>query len=217
MVLLNTTYFKAALRPLIAEWILVYLRSKKIAGIEDKDVIEYLMRTKGTVAIEQRVQKSLPGEFVQLLNLSHDWLQSYLPHVLGKINRVNFGLLTAADYARAIALDPQMPKSRKLLAVPFVGKDVPSRSSEFAHPDVVIGLSIAAYRYEGLRLMDFMTVSAASFFLIFLNFVGTHHFTFNNGARTWPLQEATCMFAMAGLDQAYRWEKDNVLCSSGYL
>lgn len=32
-----------------------------------------------------------------------------------------------------------MPKSRKLLAVPFVGKDVPSRASEFSHPDVVIG------------------------------------------------------------------------------
>ena len=31
---------------------------------------------------------------------------------------------------------------------------VPSRSSEFAHPDVLIGLSILAYRYEGLRLQD---------------------------------------------------------------
>jgi hypothetical protein len=39
--------------------------------------------------------------------------------------------------------------------VPFVGKDVPSRSSEFAHPDIVIGLSILAYRYEGLRQRDF--------------------------------------------------------------
>lgn len=34
-----------------------------------------------------------------------------------------------------------MPKSRKLLAVPFVGKDVPSRASEFSHPDVVVGES----------------------------------------------------------------------------
>ena len=31
---------------------------------------------------------------------------------------------------------------------------MPSRSSEFAHPDVLIGLSILAYRYEGLRLQD---------------------------------------------------------------
>ncbi|CAN0528892.1 unnamed protein product, partial [Ectocarpus sp. 12 AP-2014] len=48
-----------------------------------------------------------------------------------------------------------MPKSRKLLAVPFVGKDVPSRASEFSHPDVVVGLTILAYRYEGLRMSDF--------------------------------------------------------------
>ena len=34
------------------------------------------------------------------------------------------------------------------MAVPYVGKDVPSRSSEFAHPDVLIGLTVLAYRYE---------------------------------------------------------------------
>ena len=54
-----------------------------------------------------------------------------------------------------------MPKSRRLLAVPFVGKDVPSQSSEFSHPDVVIGLSVLAYRYEGLRRNDFDVVMTA--------------------------------------------------------
>lgn len=34
-------------------------------------------------------------------------------------------------------------------------QDVPSRSSEFAHPDVIIGLTVLAYRYEGLRWTDF--------------------------------------------------------------
>lgn len=32
---------------------------------------------------------------------------------------------------RAIAVDPLMPRTRAKLAVPFVGKDSPSRSSEF--------------------------------------------------------------------------------------
>ena len=45
--------------------------------------------------------------------------------------------------------------SRQLLAVPFVGKDVPSSQSEFSHADVVILLSAAAYRLEGLRPSDF--------------------------------------------------------------
>ncbi len=35
----------------------------------------------------------------------------------------------------------------QLTAVPFVGKDVPSTRSEFAHPDVVIGCTILAYRF----------------------------------------------------------------------
>ena len=52
-------------------------------------------------------------------------------------------------------IDPRMPQSRKLVAVPFVGKDVPSRASEFAHPDIVLGFTILAYRYEGLRATDF--------------------------------------------------------------
>ena len=48
-----------------------------------------------------------------------------------------------------------MPRSRFKLAVPFVGKDVPAQASEFAHPDVILGLSVLAYRYEGLREAEF--------------------------------------------------------------
>ncbi len=47
-----------------------------------------------------------------------------------------------------------VPMSRRLLAVPFIGKDSPSPSSEFANPEVVIGLTLLAYRYEGLRVSD---------------------------------------------------------------
>ena len=38
--------------------------------------------------------------------------------------------------------------------VPFAGKDVPSKASEYAHPDVAIGLTTLAFRYEGLRRHD---------------------------------------------------------------
>lgn len=38
----------------------------------------------------------------QMLNLTHDWLRSFLPHVLTKIDRVSFGLLTPADLKRAL-------------------------------------------------------------------------------------------------------------------
>ncbi|MBK9963211.1 MAG: DUF3645 domain-containing protein [Saprospiraceae bacterium] len=35
---------------------------------------------------------------------------------------------------------------------------MPSRSSEFAHPDIIIGLTILGYRYEGLRWTDFVDI-----------------------------------------------------------
>ena len=77
-----------------------------------------------------------------------------LPHVLSKPNRVSYGLLSREQCAK------DTPTTRKLLAVPFLGKDVPSPASEFAHPDVVIGFTILAYRYEGMRKSDFAKVIA---------------------------------------------------------
>ena len=82
----------------------------------------------------------------KLLNLCHHWLVTFLPHCLAKVNRVSFGLLSEQDCQAALAVDPNVPRSRLKLAVPFVGKDVPSQSSEFAHPDVIIGLTVMAYR-----------------------------------------------------------------------
>ena len=51
-------------------------------------------------------------------------------------------------------MDPLMPRTRRYLAIPFVGKDCPSRVNEFSHPDIAIGLSTLAYRYEGMRASD---------------------------------------------------------------
>ena len=51
-----------------------------------------------------------------------------------------------------------MPTSRKLLAVPFLGKDVPSPAASCAF-DVVIGFTVLAYRYEGMRKSDFQVLA----------------------------------------------------------
>ncbi len=85
-------------------------------------------------------------------------LRTFLPHCLQKVNRVSFGLLSTAECAETLEEDPNVPKSRLALAVPFIGKDVPSKASEFAHPDVTIGLTVMAYRYSGLRANDYSDV-----------------------------------------------------------
>ena len=86
-----------------------------------------------------------------MLNLGHDWLSSILPHVLGKIDRISFGLLSKRDLEN---MQNAQPLSRQLCAVPFMGKDVPSGAAEFAQPDCLIGSTVLAYRYEGLREQD---------------------------------------------------------------
>ena len=194
----------------------------------------------------------------KLANLARDWVCSYLPHCLGKRNRVDYGLISTSDiigwhalhqgsgtgrsmnstepkhpdehrdyteddgikvrlapgksgshlrsdddqsigiiiyndhssvpfrvkaldtgrsewfYASDLILVPMAvsemeermsefeivqgddlnPKSRKLLAIPFSGKDTPSPKSEFSSPEILIGLTFLAYRYSGLREYD---------------------------------------------------------------
>ncbi|KAF1780686.1 P-loop containing nucleoside triphosphate hydrolase [Phytophthora cactorum] len=105
------------------------------------------------------IENGLSESSIKLLNLARDWLRTILPHVLSKINRVSYGLLRGEHQAAATSGNSGgNAHSRLMLAVPFIGKDVPSRSSEFAHPDVLIGLTILAYRYEGIRVSDLVRI-----------------------------------------------------------
>ena len=167
LVLLDSNFYHDEMKPVMAKWALIWLRAHFIGpcDVEDQLLLEYVQGVRddrrdffrssfGIGEAENKKEKSektVSKENVKLLNLAGDWLQTILPHCLTKINRVSFGLLTPADLA---ASDKNMPYTRKVLAVPFVGKDVPSNASEFAHPDVLIGLSILAYKYSGLRKLD---------------------------------------------------------------
>ena len=102
---------------------------------------------------EQFGQVAAPGR--RMLNLAADWLNQFLPHALRKIDRVTFGIMNEGDLKHARRVDPLMPRSRAKLAIPFISKDVPAPASEFAQPDVVIGLTTLAFRLEGLRKADF--------------------------------------------------------------
>lgn len=159
VVLLSRTFYWDRLRPWVARWCLLWLLQvwdAVPAAVTLAHLLDYLME--GTAAAESTlapIREHLSPESTRMLNLASDWTRTLMPHCLSKINRVAYGLLTPSDLAR---LDPRAPQSRRLMAVPFVGKDVPSRSSEFAHPDVLIGLTVLAYRYEGLRRDDLRRV-----------------------------------------------------------
>ena len=110
-------------------------------------VLEFLLRGVSSSAdVKTKVNNRLGDDHVKMLNLSHAWLTSFLPFVLQKVDRVHFGLLQPDDVAQLEREGIRIPSTRKLMAVPFIAKDVPSRATEFSHPDVLIGLTILAFR-----------------------------------------------------------------------
>ena len=104
------------------------------SGLQDDEIIEYLLsRPMADSPLGQQCC-ALKAYELQMLNLAHDFLNTFLPHALKKIDRVTFGIMSDADVHYARKANPFMPLSRAKLAVPFVSKDVPSPSSEFAQP-----------------------------------------------------------------------------------
>ena len=164
MQLLNTLAFilyvdSSHMKTILAKWLILWLRARRVPTLTDDEILEFLLSgNKSSSAIQNKMKLSLNDQHVKMLNLGHDWVNSYMPFVLQKVNRVHFGLLQPEDIQLLEEDGVKIPTSRKLTAVPFVAKDVPSRASEFAHPDVLIGLTILAYRYEGLRKKDFILV-----------------------------------------------------------
>jgi hypothetical protein len=159
IVLLNPDWYHENMKPIMVDWIHLWLEAQHLSGISEEDIKLYVLEGANQVKNPELAERILASDLTKvhkkMLNLAHDWVRSYLPHVLRKIDRVSFGIMNADDFERAMRNDPKMPRTRAKLAIPFVGKDVPSHSSEFAHPDVIIGLTILAYRYEGLRWTDF--------------------------------------------------------------
>jgi thiol-disulfide isomerase/thioredoxin len=150
VVLLVPRFYFEDLGPALLPWVLLWLRFHLPIDFSEATIKQYLLDSDVT-PLKEIIESQFAPSSIEILNLARNWMTSILPHVLSKINRVGFGLLQAAD----LVVDAdKMPLSRKLSAVPFIAKDVPSRSSEFAHPDVVIGTTILAFRYEGLRMSD---------------------------------------------------------------
>ncbi|OWZ23137.1 hypothetical protein PHMEG_0002034 [Phytophthora megakarya] len=162
LVLLDMEFYEERMLPLLSdiaiEWLMKLFRMGKMEISVDR--IKYYLECPREElhtdsSLRHDVENGLSESSIKLLNLARDWLRTILPHVLSKINRVSYGLLTGEHQASAASGNSGgNAHSRLMLAVPFIGKDVPSRSSEFAHPDVLIGLTILAYRYEGIRVSD---------------------------------------------------------------
>ncbi|KAJ1425171.1 hypothetical protein B484DRAFT_93375, partial [Ochromonadaceae sp. CCMP2298] len=156
LALVSKNFYDARMKSVLAKWLLLWLRARKMPALEDDEIVQFLLHGNTCAqTLQSKIKSALHDEHLKMLNLGHDWLNSFLPFVLQKVNRVHFGLLKKSDIRQLEEDGVRIPTSRKLVAVPFVAKDVPSRASEFAHPDILTGLTILAYRYEGMRKSDF--------------------------------------------------------------
>ena len=166
VVLLDKAWYKVALAPTMVDVLLIWLRDQGLFGedgvarpdlccrdapLDVDSVRDYVLKGPCQCAEQSKdhLRRHATSLAMKMINLGREWVDTYLPHALSKINRVTYGLLTQEE------LDEGKHNglaSRKYLAVPFMGKDVPSPAAEFAHPDIIIGLSVAAYLHEGMRL-----------------------------------------------------------------
>lgn len=109
IVLLNPEFYHKHLKPIIAQWAILWLESQALTGLSDDQILEYILEEDRMSFLTNKpeltnlVNSRLSPKHKKMLNLCRDWLKSYLPHVMQKIDRVSFGLLSKADYERAIA------------------------------------------------------------------------------------------------------------------
>lgn len=120
-VVLRKAFYHSQLQPLLAEWMLVWLGSKGLSGLTDQQVLDFLNKGPRDPTAARPVEQctKLNSEYIKMLNLAHDWLTSFLPHVLTKVHRVGYGMLSWAEIEEIRETDPYLPKSRQFTAVPF--------------------------------------------------------------------------------------------------
>ena len=113
LVLLNTAFYHKELRPLLASWSMLFLSSKRLSGLTDDEIRTYLTEgPKGPPMVVAAINAKLSTDYVKMINLTYEWLSSFLPFVLQKIDRVSFGLLSPDDLHRALKIDPRVSKAR---------------------------------------------------------------------------------------------------------
>ncbi len=117
-----------------------YLQRHRLLLEERLDVI-----TDAVFSETDRKISDLRPDLQETVRICHKWCQDLLPHVISKHHRYHYGLLSEVDGHDSDLF---------FMAVPFVGKDIPSPESEFSNLDVTFGFTALAYMKQQLRETD---------------------------------------------------------------
>ena len=88
-------------------------------GLTDSELLQYLQERPLPQEQLGKLAQQLSRYDLKLLNLAHDWLHVYLPHVLRKIDRVTFGIMSEEDLKQSRRSNPLMPRSRRARTARF--------------------------------------------------------------------------------------------------
>eukprot|EP00929_Paragymnodinium_shiwhaense_P070628 TRINITY_DN35771_c0_g2_i1.p1 TRINITY_DN35771_c0_g2~~TRINITY_DN35771_c0_g2_i1.p1 ORF type:complete len:2134 (+),score=468.58 TRINITY_DN35771_c0_g2_i1:176-6403(+) len=157
LVLVCRDFYDEHMLPPLAEWLTIFIRSYVKGALKKDELTSYLVDPASVPPAAFTKLKKASDMCLKVLNLSLKWLHVLLPHLLMHIHKVHYGLVVGEKLEQQYE-DTFCPKSRKLLAVPFDGLDTPSAAAEFSDPEVAIGFTILAYRYNGLRKRDLETL-----------------------------------------------------------
>mmetsp|Transcript_5552 Transcript_5552/g.9906 ORF Transcript_5552/g.9906 Transcript_5552/m.9906 type:complete len:2248 (-) Transcript_5552:144-6887(-) len=113
-----------------------------------------LLANSPAVRTELCTKYGMPRQTGMLLSIANEYINIFLPHCLGKVNSVSYGLVPDDKRDSPDENGLSQSATRRFMSVPFIGKDTPSPASEFSHPDILILLTLLSYRYGGLRLSD---------------------------------------------------------------
>jgi hypothetical protein len=134
IVLLNPDYYHKYMKPIIAQWALLWLESQNLTGtsllsvllhpevvlisfssictgLNDQQIIQYILeddRSNYEQELVDFVNNTLSPKNKKMLNLTRDWLKSFLPHVLQKVP-THHGLATVVASALTIVTFPSFP------------------------------------------------------------------------------------------------------------
>ncbi len=110
------------LRRPLAVWMVMWVMAKGLSVISESQALDYILEGPKSDA-SNAIATTVSSDFMKMLNLCHSWVDSLLPHVLSKINRVTYGLLTEEEMKRLLQIDPQMPKVLRFLSIFNVGSE----------------------------------------------------------------------------------------------
>ena len=100
LVLLDRRFYRAVLRPLLSQWLLLLLIQLGLRVLDYEEAVHYLDGNTSLVPHSKLRDLRVDSKQLKMLNLSYELLETIVPFCLSKVDRVSFGLLSSAQLRR---------------------------------------------------------------------------------------------------------------------